>query len=158
MGWQDSGPSGLITSARVDIVVSTDTTWEDAFQFDPTGPTGSSWFQFNPTGPAWTLVGQNFRFNIKGNWGQTGPLLIVDSGVTGQQVIVIDDVNARIIHTSVPDTVVSGGVTGYTGVTGSGLIPGKYEYDCVMYDQSVPPIKIQLMHGIFKVQVGVGNS
>lgn len=153
MSWE--GPSGLVTSARVDLVTATNVTWEDAFQFDPTGPTGAPFAPGTTTGPNWTLVGQNFVFSIKGNWGQTGPLLTVDSGVTGQQLIVIDDVNSRIIHTTVPDSVISG-ATGATGATGPGLIPGSYRYDLVMYDTSKPSIKIGLMHGLFKVQAGVG--
>jgi len=138
----------------VDIVTATNVTWEDAFQFDPTGPTGCPVVTGQPSN--WSLAGQNFRFSIKGNYGQTGPLLTIDSGPTGQQVIVIQDANNRIISTLVPDTAISGAVTGVTGVTGQGLIPGQYFYDLVMYDGSTPPVKIGLMHGIFKVQSGVG--
>lgn len=157
------GPSGLVTSARVDIATATDVTWQDAFQFDPTGPTGTSFVPNTGTGPAWTLTGQNFRFNIKSNWLQSQPLMTIDSGPTGQQMIIIQDVNSRIISTQVPDTVLfgsawPGGVTGVTGATGPGLIPGcEYYYDLVMYDGSTPPIKIQLMHGKFALFVGTGN-
>jgi hypothetical protein len=147
----------------VDIVTATDTTWQDAFQFDPTGPTGTSFVPFTGTGPAWTLTGYNFRFNIKSNWLQPTPLITVDSGVPGQQVIVIQDANSRIISTNVPDVALfasayPNGITGWTGVTGPGLIPGRYCYDLVMYDGSSPqPVKIGLMHGIFELQVGQGN-
>lgn len=155
------GPSGLVTSARVDIVTATDVTWEDAFQFDPTGPTGTSFVPFTGTGPAWTLNGQNFKFSIKSNWLQVNPLMTIDSGKTGQQLVIIQDAISRIISTSVPDNVLfgsayTGGITGVTGATGVGLIPGNYCYDLVMYDQSVPPIKIGLMHGRFVLQVGQG--
>jgi hypothetical protein len=147
----------------VDLVTATNVTWEDAFQFDPTGPTGTNFVPFTGTGPAWTLTGQNFRFSIKSNWLQPKPLIEVDSGVgPNQTVIVIQDVNSRIISTSVPDVALfgsayPGGITGYTGVTGPGLIPGRYCYDLVMYDGSTPPVKIGLMHGIFELQVGQGR-
>lgn len=151
------GPSGAITSARVDIFTTVDSTWLDAWQFDPTGPTGTCFVPFTGTGPAWTLTGQNFRFSIKSNWLQKTPLLTIDSGVTGQQGIIIQDVNSRIISTQVPVEAIFGSVaptgysgsTGVTGVTGPGLIPGDYVYDLVMYDNSSPPIRIQLMHGVY---------
>lgn len=158
------GPSGAITSARVDITTVVDSTWLDAWQFDPTGPTGTSFVPFTGTGPAWTLVGQNFRFSIKSNWLQQAALLTVDSGVPGQNGIIIQDVNSRIISTQVPVEALFGfvaptgytGATGVTGVTGQGIIPGRYVYDLVMYDNSNPPIRIQLMHGFFNFRWAPG--
>src|SRR6516164_4709930 len=155
--YTDGGPSGVPTSARIDIATVNNVTWEDAFQFDGTGPTGNTPNFWPPgtTGPQWTLAGQNHLITIKGNRLQASPLLRIDSGVTGCQMIVVDDANNRILHTLVPDTVLSG--TGAaTGVTGPGLIPGTYVYDWVMYDGSSPPIRIALMHGKFVVQDGVG--
>jgi hypothetical protein len=154
----DGGPSGVPTSARVDITTPNNATWEDAFQFDPTGATGSSNAFWPPglTGPQWTLFGQNHKITIKGNRLQTAAALIIDSGVTGSTVVITDDPNNRILHVNVPDTVMTGGVTGWTGVTGPGLIPGTYVYDWVMYDGSSPPIKVQMMHGKFVMADGVG--
>ncbi len=132
-------------------------TWEDAFQFDPTGPTGSQPNFWPPgiTGPAWTLSNQNFIITIKGNRLQSTPLLQIDTGVVGCQLLVVDDVNSRILHMNVSDRILNG-FTGATGCTGAGLIPGEYIYDFIMYDQSHPPVKIALMHGRFVFQDGVG--
>lgn len=152
------GPSGVPTSARVDISTVNNATWEDAFQFDPTGPTGSQ-PQFWPpgiTGPAWTLTNQNFIVSIKGNLLQTANLIQIDTGrFPNCNLIVVDDVNSRILHMNVPDVVLNG-TTGATGATGAGLIPGNYIWDFVMYDNSSPPIKIALMHGRFQYVDGVG--
>jgi len=158
MSWTD-GPSGVPTSARVDLSAVNNATWEDAFQFDPTGPTGSqpSFWPPGVTGPAWTLTNQNFLVTIKGNLLQPTPLLQIDTGVTGCTLLVVDDPNSRILHMNVPDVVMNG-FTGATGCTGPGLIPGWYIYDFIMYGQSSPPVKTALMHGRFQFADGVGFS
>jgi hypothetical protein len=152
------GPSGVPSSARVDIATANNVTWQDAFQFDPTGATGSSNAFFPPgsSGPNWVLT-PNHLITIKGNRLQTTALLTIDSGKTGCLMVVIDDANNRILHTNVPDMVI-GGTAAATGVTGAGLIPGCYVYDWIMYDNSVPPIRTGLMHGRFILQDGVGNE
>lgn len=152
------GPSGVVTAARVDTVTATNVTWQDAYQFDPTGTTGCPppvYWPCGATGPSWTLAGQNFLITIKGNRQQPVPLLQIDSGVTGCQMVVVDDVNNRILHVNVPDTVLTGGVTGVTGVTGVGLVPGCYDWDFVMYDGSKPPVRVMLMEGEFVLKEGV---
>jgi hypothetical protein len=154
------GPSGVPTSARVDLATSNNATWQDAFQFDPTGSTGAPTPNFWPpgsTGPNWTLT-PNHLITIKGNRLQTVPLMTIDSGKTGCQLIVIDDAINRILHTNVSDMVLTGVVTGTTGATGQGLIPGTYVYDWIMYDNSVPPIRTALMHGKFVLSDGVGGE
>ena len=151
--------SDILTAARVDILTATNVTWQDAFQFDPTGTTGCCspppYWPCGATGPAWNFVGQNFLVTIKGNRQQPVPLMQIDSGMTGQNLIVIDDVNSRILHTNVPDTVLTGNVTGTTGATGVGLVPGTYVYDFVMYDGSTPPVRVMLMEGKFVLKEGV---
>lgn len=151
-----NGPNGSCgqppSSSRIDISTGNNVTWEDAYQLDPTGPNDQ--YPFPP--PAWTLTNQNFLLAIKGNIGQTGPLFQFDSGVTGCQLLSVDDVNSRILHFNVPDVVLLG-TTGATGATGPGLIPGKYFYDFRMYDQSNPSIKIGLMYGEFWFGVGIGG-
>ena len=151
------GPSGVATAAKVNIVTSNNVSWEDAFQFDPPGRTGYPYPPYWPwgaTGPTWTFAGQNFRMDVKGNRGQTGALLSLDSGPTGSTVIVVDDSVNRILHFNVPEEVITG-VTNITGTTGIGLLPGNYVYDFIMYDGSNPPIRIMLMQGKFIVQDGV---
>ncbi len=156
------GPSGVVTSARVDIATSDNVTWSDAFQFDPPGPSGTlviGGFLIGPTGPTgaqWTLT-NNFRIDFKGNKGQTGPLLSIDSGVTGCQLVVVNDAVNRILSMNVSEKIITG-ATGATGATGPGLIPGHYDYDFIMYDNSSPPVRTALMHGEFRLQHGVSGG
>lgn len=147
-----NGPySGPPTSAHVDIATANNETWVDAFQFDPPcGPYG----YFNAGGgycyatgtsgntfPFWNFSGQNFRLDIKGNRGQTGPLLSVTSAA-GE--IIVDDYGNRILHFNVPETVLQ-----------AALVPGDYIYDFIMFDGSTPPIRIALMHGKFVLADGI---
>ena len=152
------GPSGVPTSSRVDIATSNNVTWQDAFQFDPTGPTGNVPNFWPPgfTGPSWNLDNKSFVITIKGNRLQTTPMLIVDSGINPQAVVIADS-NSRIVYTNVPDVVMNG-VTGMSGVTGPGLIPGTYVYDWIMYDNQNPSVRIALQHGLFVMQDGVGSE
>ena len=151
------GPSGVVTAAKVDIVTSDNVSWEDAFQFDPPGMTGwpsPPYWPWGVSGPMWSLTGQFFRMDIKGNKGQTGALMSLDSGPTGSTLFTINDPDARILLVDVPEAVLLGH-TGVTGATGAGLIPGEYAYDFIMYDGSDPPIRIMLMQGRFIFQHGV---
>ncbi len=122
-------------SAFVDLVTQRNASFTDAFQFDPppNGVTGA-------TGPAWTLY-PNMRLDIKGNLEQSTFLL---SLTTAAGEIVIDDMVQRIIHFNVPESTIA-----------AALLPGRYVYDLIMYDFSVPPIRIPLMHGEFVVSLGV---
>ena len=155
-----NGPYGPPTSARVEIATSSNSTWADAFQFDPPWGTtgycggGYSYAAIGGTGPTWGFSGQNFRLDVKGNRGQTGPLLSINSQPVNSTLIVVDDPVNRILHFNVPEAVLGGG-TGATGATGQGLIPGEYVYDFVMYDNSNPPVRIVLMYGRFVVINGI---
>ena len=111
------------TSAFVKIVAAKTASLVDAFQFD------------DPLVTTWTFTNKTFRLDIKGNYEQDTPLLSLTSGA-GQ--IVVDDVTTRILHLNVEDTVVQ-----------AALVPGCYVYDLVMTDDSVPPVRTQLMHGTF---------
>lgn len=128
-------------SAKVDIVVSNNATFNDSFQFDPPWPPGITGAT-GVTGTNWTFVGQNFRMDVKGNkFTQPNPLASFTS-VAGQ--IVVDDPIQRVLHFNVPESVVQ-----------ASLIPGSYQYDFIMYDGSNPPIRVQLMHGSFRVDEGI---
>jgi hypothetical protein len=129
------------TSEKVDIVVSNNATFNDSFWFDPPYPWGVTGAT-GPTGTNWTLTGQNFRLDIKGNkYTQVNPLLSLFS-TNGQ--IVVDDVNQRILHFNVPEATLT-----------AALIPGEYEYDFIMYSNDNPPVRVQLMHGKFRVDEGI---
>jgi hypothetical protein len=135
MTWPHNvGPS----SAHVDLDVANNETMFQAFQFDPwpSGFTGAT----GVTGPQWNFDNKNFRLDIKPNHEQA--VLLSLTSVAGE--IVVDDSAFRILHFNVPDTVLS-----------AALIPGRYIYDFIMYDNSVPPVRVQLMHGHFDVTDGV---
>lgn len=133
------------TAARVDIVVANNVTWQDPIQFDPPTDNDADDPQTNDldaddTVPAWTFVGQNFRLDIKGN--REGPVLLSITSGAGQ--IVVDDAVNRILHFNVPEATLN-----------AALLPGKYIYDFIMFDNSSPPIRIMLMQGKFTLTLGI---
>lgn len=120
------------SSARVDLVAAYNATFSDALQFDP--PVAGV------TGPSWSFTGQNFRMDVRPNHELT--TLVSFKSADGQ--IVVDDVDERILHFNVPQTVIQ-----------AALIPGSYLYDLIMFDGSNPPIRVALAHGKFVVVHGV---
>ena len=158
--WGLNGPYGPRNAARVDISTPSNATFLDAYQFDP--PPGATGYCYGGytypgiggTGPAWNFSGQNFRMDVKGNAGQSAPLLSIDNGVPGSTLVVVDDYANRILHFNVPENVLNG-LTGATGATGQGLIPGDYVYDFVMYSNDNPPVRTVLMGGRFIVTNGI---
>src|SRR5579871_3818761 len=108
------------TAARVDMVISNNATWQDAFQFGTVGDT------------TWNLVGQNFRMDVKAD--PQGPALLTLLSSAGQ--IVVDDTVQRIVNLNVPESSIQ-----------AALPPGVYWYDFIMFDNSSPPIRVQLMRG-----------
>ena len=117
--------------AQVDFVYGNNGTFQDAIQFGLSTDT-------------WTLVGQNFKMDIKASRDDATPLLELTSA--SGEIVTIDAIN-RIIQFTVPDTVMV-----------AALQVGKYVYDLVMFDGSSPPIRIPLMQGHFYVQQGVTES
>lgn len=121
------------SSANVDLIAANNATFGDALQFDPPVP--------GVTGPAWSFSGQNFRLDVKPNFETASPLLSLTSAASQ---IIVDDVTQRILHFNVPE-----------GVISAALIPGTYLYDFIMFDASVPAVRVVLMHGRFIVTDGV---
>ena len=121
-----------LTRARVDIAIENNATWMDAFQFGTIGDT------------SWNFSGQNFRLDVKGNVDQPSALLSLTSG---DGTIVVDDVVQRILHLNVPEASI-------TAV----LQPGEYIYELVMYDNSVPAVRVPLMGGEVKVFQGIAGG
>ena len=137
------GAYGIPTAAIVNITTADNVTFEDAYQFDPPAVPGQPLPPYYPaggTGPTWGFTGQNFRMDIKTNLNASGPSLTLTSAA-GQ--IVVDDFTNRILHFNVPETIFSG------------LIPGTFLYDFIMFDGSVPPIRVMLMQGKFYLQHGI---
>lgn len=119
-----------VTAARIDIVTPDNCTWTDAFQFGILGDT------------SWSFTSQNFRLDLKGNKDtQTAALLSLTSGAG--QLVVLDPVQ-RILQMDVPELTLT-----------TALVAGEYQYDLIMYDGSVPPIRIALMYGKFTLSHGV---
>lgn len=120
------------SSANVKIVAAKNASFTEAYQFDP--PVAGV------IPPTWQLY-PNFRLDIKGYLEQAVALVSLTSAA-GQ--IVVDDVVQRVIHFNVPETILSPALT-----------PGRYFYDLIMYDNSVPAIRVPLMHGEFVLTDGV---
>lgn len=134
--YEQQGPS---SSAYVDIKTGDNVTWLDAFQF---------------VGPNWTLTG-TFQWDIEGNpWlGATANpgLSLLSDGSIGSTIIVDDPVNL-VLHANVSPALLTGTLTGTTGATGPGLVPGRYKHALRM-TQGVNII--ELLHGHFDLSHGV---
>ncbi len=131
------------TSARVDMELSLNATWQDAFQFG------------DPTDTTWNFSGQKFWLDIKGNIEDTTPILrLVSTSETFvgfpylQNAIVVDDAVKRVLNLNVDMATLV-----------NDLLPWQtYVYDLVMIDGSSPPVRVQLMHGKVKTVLGVTGS
>jgi hypothetical protein len=119
-----------VTAARVDIVTPDNATWQDAFQYGIQGDT------------SWSFTNQNFRLDIKGNKFTQPTYLLSLTSAAGQ--LIVQDPVQRILQMNVPEATLTGS-----------LVPGEYEYDLIMFDGSVPPIRIALMYGKFNLKHGV---
>lgn len=113
------------TSAKVDISVSNNESFNEAFQFD------------NATNTLWDFNNKTFAMAIKGNFEQAALITLV----SGSQ-ITVDDAVLRILHFNVADTALN-----------AVLVPGKFVYDLIMTDAD--SVKTQLMHGDFNFAIGV---
>lgn len=121
----------MITSARVDIEVASNQTWNDAFQFGVAGDT------------SWSFTGMVFHLDIKADKNDAVALL---SLTTANGRIVVDDLVNRILNFNVNSTDLLA------------LPIGEYQYDLCMLDASAPPVRVPLMHGEVKVKQGVTLS
>lgn len=120
------------TSARVDMVVANNGTWEDAFQFGTLGDT------------TWSFVGMAFHMDIKASRPDVTALFsLTSAGGT----IVVDDAVARILHFNVDF------------VTLKAALPvGEYVYDLVMLDGGSPAVRVPLMGGEVEITQGVTQT
>ena len=132
----NQNPNAIQTASQVDVVTANNVTWEDAIQFDPPGAVPGV------TGPTWTFQNQNFRMDVKTNINATGPIA---SWTSSNNQIIVQDINNRILSMNVPESQYSL----------LGMVPGTYLYDFIMYDGSVPPIRVMLMRGKFVLQEGI---
>lgn len=120
------------TSAYISIFASDNVTLQDAFQFGLA------------TDTSWTLVGQNFRMEIKASRDDVAPLLTLTSAGGS---IIVDSTSLRVIHLNLSEAALQ-----------AALPVGEYVYDLVMFDGSVPPIRVLLMQGRFCLSKGVTET
>ena len=122
------GPS---TASEVDIVALNTVTLQEAFQFGLSTDT-------------WTLVGQNFKMEVKASRADATGLVAWTSGAG---TIVVQDAINRVINLNVSESALQ-----------AALPVGEYVYDLVMYDASSPPVRVVLMYGKLCVTQGVTES
>lgn len=119
------------TASIVDIVAANTVTLQDAFQFGLATDT-------------WTFVGQSFKIEVKASRDDAVALVAWTSA--GGQIVVDDTIN-RVLHLNVSEAALQ-----------AALPVGEYVYDLVMFDGSVPPIRVLLMQGKLFVTQGVTES
>lgn len=120
------------TSAHVDLRISNNATWQDAFQFG------------DPKDLTWTLDGQMFELDVQRNRYDAVPQLSLQSA---ENEIVIADVIQRVIYMNVDAATIQ-----------QSLTPGTYVYDLIMVasnSPAPPAVRVSLMHGTLQVGQGV---
>src|SRR6185369_14216067 len=120
------------TAARVDMVISNNATWEDAFKFGTAGDT------------SWSFTGQKFFMDVKGTRDDPNALLSLSSD---DSTIVVTDAVNRILHFNVDDV----DIVAALAVTDN---CEPYVYDLVMVDNS-DSSRVVLMSGKVYVEQGV---
>lgn len=120
------------TAAVVDLTVPNNVTWQDAFQFG------------DEDDLTWSLTGQNFIVEVKASYNDSTPIYTLTSA---GGTIVVDDVIQRVIHFNVPEATIR-----------LNLPVAEYVYDLVMFDGSVPPVRVMLMSGAVEVTQGVTGN
>ncbi len=120
------------SAASVDITVSDNVTWRDAFQFGVLGDT------------SWSFTGQSFILEVKVSVDDAAALFTLSTALGS---VVVDDPVARVLHLNVPELTVR-----------ASLPVGVYVYDLVMFDGSAPPVRNLLMTGNVYVIRGVSES
>lgn len=118
------------TSAPVDIAITNNATWSDAFQFGDEDDT------------TWSFTGCIFHMDVKANDEDSAASL---SLTTANGRIVVDDATTRVLHFNASAADVD-----------AALPPGDYVYDLIMIDGS--SIRTVLMNGSVFVEQGVTMS
>lgn len=122
---------------RVDIVITNNAWWVDAFQFGTLGDT------------SWSFTNQSFLVDVKAHASDTSPLLALNS--SGGAIAVNDAIN-RILSFNVTDHAVRAALP----VTDCDATPPvkPYHYDLIMVDGSTGA-RVVLMYGSLTVLQGV---
>jgi hypothetical protein len=122
------------TAAIVDIFISDNATFQDAWQFNPPPPLTSLNF-----------AGNSFEMSVKASRDDVSPLVTFTSG--GGQIVLASPTPNPVVNMNVVDTVIQ-----------TSLPAAEYDYDLIMLDTSVPPIRTQLMQGKIFVKHGVTET
>lgn len=123
------------TAAIVEMVISDNATWDDAFQFGDEDDT------------TWTFDNQSFSMDVKTSSDETEVLLAL---TTANGRIVVDDTDLRILHFHVPDTDVQDTIP---FIDDDGC-SNSYVYDLIMTDDDSGD-RLQLMTGKVRVTHGI---
>ena len=116
------------TAAWVDIYISDNATFQDAFQF------------VAPTGGSLSLLGTTWEMSVKASRDDVAPLVTFTSPT---QIVIADAVNC-IINMNVPDTTIQ-----------SDLPAAEYDYDLIMI---LSTVRTQIMQGKLFVRHGVTET
>lgn len=122
------------TAACVDIFIKDNATFQDAWQFNP--PIGVASLNF---------TGNSFEMSVKASSDDVPPLVTFTSGA-GQIVLALATPNP-VVNMNVVDTVIQ-----------TSMPAAEYDYDLVMLDTSVPPIRTILLQGKIFVKHGVTQT
>lgn len=121
------------TAAQVDIWITDNATFQDAWQYNP------------PAGTTLNFAGNSFEMGVKASRDDVANLVLFTSG--GGQIVIASPVNPAVINMNVVDTVIQ-----------TSLPSAEYDYDLIMLDTSVPPIRTLLQFGKLFVKHGVTQT
>lgn len=124
----------MSTRALVNMCILNNATWQDAFTFGTTGDT------------SWSFSNKTFSCLVKASVDDDDADALIElTSAAGE--IVVDDVVTRTLHYNVTSTAIK-----------AAMKPATYQYDLVMIDNSVPPVRTVLMGGEVTVEQGVSQS
>lgn len=127
------------TTAIVDIQISNNVWWTDAFQFGCTAVGPECCLADVDT--SWSFTSKTFLLDIKASNSDSAALLSLS---TANNRITVTDAANRILQFSVTDLVIR-----------AALVPGQYPYDLVMVDPILGGQRTLLMQGTLTVTQGV---
>jgi hypothetical protein len=113
---------------RVDLAISTNSWWDDAFQFG------------DPADVTWNFVGMSFLSGVKRSENDASPLLSCSSAAG--TIVVADPIN-RVLNYLVTDVAVK-----------AALPDGDYQYDLIMVNNATGQRDV-LMYGSLSVETGI---
>src|SRR5215831_13500805 len=117
------------TVAPVDLIFQDNETWQDAWQFGM------------PDDHSWDFTGWTFYMDVKGDRDDVSPLFQLTSANGRIRLI---DVASRIIQFNANSVDVQ-----------AALKPGRFDYDLIGLDTSVPSVRTALLTGRLRLKHGI---